>query len=80
MFSVIGIQYDYYKLDVRAHVSNHKGVYGTLGDDDKQLIDTCFGNTPNKLKGKYMDAYEGIESEILYTTKFDENSDFGTTH
>ena len=35
--------------------------------------------TPNKLK-EYLDVYEGVRSEILYTTKFNENSDLGTTY
>ena len=32
------------------------------------------------LKGEYLDIYEGIQSEILNTTRFDENSDLSTTH
>ena len=29
------------------------------------------------LKGEYLDVHEGVMSEILYTTKFDENSNLG---
>ena len=35
---------------------------------------------PEKLKGEYLDIYEGIQSEILSTTRFDENSDLSTTY
>ena len=29
---------------------------------------------------EYLDVYEGIQSEILNTTRFDENSDLSTTY
>ena len=29
---------------------------------------------------EYLDVYEGIQSEIVNTIRFDENSDFGTTY
>ena len=44
----------------------------------KTLLD--FGDTPYKLKGEYLDMYDGIKSDALSTTKFDENSDFSTTY
>ena len=34
-----------------------------------------FGDNPEKLKGEYLDMYEGVMSEVLSATKFDENSD-----
>ena len=39
-----------------------------------------FGPTPNILKEKYLDVYEGIQSEILNTTRFYKNSDLSTTY
>ena len=39
-----------------------------------------FGDTPDKLKEEYLDVYEGVQSEILSTTTFDENSDLSTTY
>ena len=44
------------------------------------MIEVDFGPTPNKLKEKYLDIYEGIQSEILNTTRFDENSNLSTTY
>ena len=38
-----------------------------------------FGYTPDKLK-EYVDVYKGIQSEILSTTRFDENSDLSTSY
>ena len=34
---------------------------------------------PEKLR-EYLDIYNGIQSEILSTTRFDENSDLSTTY
>ena len=39
-----------------------------------------FGTTPNILNEEYLDMYEGIQSEKLNTTRFDKNSDLGTTY
>ena len=37
------------------------------------MLELGFADTPEKLKGQYLDVYEGIQSEILNTTRFDEN-------
>ena len=43
-------------------------------------MELCFGQMLDILKKEYLDVYEGIKSEILKTTKFDENSDLSTTY
>ena len=40
-------------------------MFSKLIEDDKEIIDFDFGDTPDKLKDKYMDVYKGVESEIL---------------
>ena len=32
------------------------------------------------MKGEYLDVYEKVKSEILYTMKFDETTDLGTKY
>ena len=44
------------------------------------MLELDFGDTPEKLKGEYLDVYKGIQSEILNTTRFNENSDLSTTY
>ena len=39
------------------------------------MLELDFEDTPEKLKEEYLDVYEGRKSEILSTTRFDENSD-----
>ena len=44
------------------------------------MLDLDFGDTPEKLKGGYLDTYGGIQSEVISTTRFDEISDLSKTH
>ena len=48
--------------------------------EERDLIELDFGPTPNILNEEYLNMYEGIQSEILNTTSFDENSDLSTTY
>ena len=49
-------------------------------NDTLIMIELDFGPTLNILKEEYLDVYEGIQSEIVNTTRFDENSDLSTTY
>ena len=44
-------------------------------EKDRQALESDFGNNQDKLRGEYLDMYEGVKSGVLSTTKFDENSD-----
>ena len=48
--------------------------------EGRDLIELDCGQTPNILKEEYLDVYEGKQSEIVNTTRFDENSDLSTTY
>ena len=49
----------------------------SLGETDQIQLD--FGSTPDISKAIYLDVYKGIQSEIVNTTMFDDNSDLSTT-
>ena len=51
-----------------------------IEETEGQVLELDFGDTPEKLKGEYLDVYKGIQSEILNTTRLDENSDPSTTY
>ena len=51
-----------------------------MNEEDRQDIEINFGGTMDKLKGEYLDMYDGVKSEVLNTTKFDENSDLSMTY
>ena len=48
--------------------------------EEKEFTELDFGSMPHKLREEYLDIYEGIQSEIVNTTRFDENSDLSTTY
>ena len=48
--------------------------------EERDTIELDFGPTSDILRKEYLDIYEGIQSEILNTTRFDENSDLSTTY
>ena len=64
-------------LDMRA-VNKYKHKLNTEGDREFRELD--LGKMPLKLHKEYMDMYEGIQSEIVNTNRFDENSNLSTTY
>ena len=71
------IQHD--KHQVVNHTLNIKAVnkYRNKSEkkEEKEPVELDFGNTLLKLCKGYLDVYEGIQSEIINTMRFDENSD-----
>ena len=48
--------------------------------EEKEFIELDFGSMPHKLCEEYLNVYEGIQSEIINTIRFDENSDSSTIY
>ena len=77
------IQYDkhpknYHSLSVST--VNKCRITPYIKEEERDMLELDFGQTPDKLKGEYLDVYKGIQSEILSTTRLDENSDLSTTY
>ena len=49
-------------------------------EEERNMLKLDFGDTPEKLRGEYLDVYGGIQSDILSTTRFDERIDLTTTY
>ena len=41
--------------------------------EERDITELDFGPTPDILQEDYLDVYEGIQSEILNTAKYDDN-------
>ena len=68
-----------YNLDIKTiDQKSHKKTYNK--EEERQVLDLDFGDMPEKLKGEYLDMYEGVQSKVISTTRFDENSDLSTTY
>ena len=65
---------DFYNLDIKViDWKYHRKIYDRIKEEDREVIEIDFGDTPDKLKGEYLDMHDGVKSEMLSTTKFDEN-------
>ena len=66
-----------YTLNIKA-INKHR--YKSEEIEEKEPVELDFGNMPLKLHEEYLDVYEGIQSEIVNTTRFNENSDLSMTY
>ena len=48
--------------------------------EERDTLELDFGPIPDILREEYLDMSKGIQSEILNTTRFDENSDLSSTY
>ena len=48
--------------------------------EKSQMLEVDFGINPETLKSNYLDMYEGVHAEMVYTCRFDENSDLSMTY
>ena len=52
---------DFYNLDVKViDQKNHRKIYDRVKEEDRQVIEIDFGDTLDKLKGEYLDMYDGV--------------------
>ena len=61
---------DYYEVDVMAlELKYLMRMYDKIEEDNRQVVYLTLSDTPEKFK-EYIDVYEGVRPEILYTNKF----------
>ena len=58
----------------------HKKHYCELKGEEGNTLDIDFGINPETLKTNYLDLYDDVHTEMVYTNRFDENSDLSTTY
>ena len=70
------------KFNSMNHTLNVRPVnrYRVKLDTGKEFIELGFGTVPQKIQEEYLDMYEGIQSDIVSSSTFDENSDISTTY
>ena len=45
-----------------------------------QVLELDLGDNPDKIREEHLDMYIGVQSEVLSTTRYDENSDLSTKY
>ena len=78
------IQYDKYPknfhdLKIRAVNKGNDGRRPNI-EEGRQMLRVKFWKCAREANEEYLDIYEGIQSEIFNTTRFDENSDLSTIY
>ena len=58
----------------------HKDLYSQLKDEERETLDIDFGLYPDVTKARYLDVYEDFYAEMVYASKFDENSGLSMTY
>ena len=69
---------NFHNLNISAVNKVNSKRNSNIKEEHRHELDLDFEDMPEKLRGEYLDVYEGIQSEILSTTRLDENSDIST--
>ena len=59
---------------------HHKKMYHELKGKERLTLDMDFGANPGVLKTNYLDMYEGVHADVVYSTRFDKCSDLSMTY
>ena len=70
------------KFNSMNHSLNDKPVnrYKVKPNEEKEFREVDFGTNLQNLQAEYLDVYEGIQSDIVSSSRFDENSDISMTY
>ena len=65
-----------------SHSLNLKPVnrYKVKLNEEKEFREVDFGANSQNLQAEYLDVYEGTQSDIVHSSRFDENSDISMTY
>ena len=58
----------------------HKRLYLNLKGEESHTTDIDFGSNPETMRSNYLDMYEGVHADVIFTNRFDEISDSSTTY
>ena len=68
------------RLDVKTlDYQQHKRLYLNLKGEESQTINVDFGSNPETVRSNYLDMYEGVHADVIYSNRFDESSDLSST-
>ena len=69
-----------HSLDVKPVNKYQMKSNNSLSLSDREFRKVDFGKAPQSLQDEYLDVYEGIQSDIVSSNRFDEKSDISTTY
>ena len=69
-----------YSLDIKPVNKYKVKSNDSLSLSYREFREVDFGKSPQSLQDEYLDVYEGIQSDIVSSNRFNENSDISTTY
>ena len=70
-----------YNLDMKTlDYHQHKRLYQSLKGIRKLHARCRFGSNPETMRSHYLDMYDGVHADVVYTNTFHESSDLCTTY
>ena len=71
----------FYDLDIKTmDQKSHRKIYDRFKEEERHVLELDFGDTSETVRGDYIDMYEGIQSEVISITRFDDSSDLCMTY
>ena len=71
----------HYGLEVKASEDRYDTkMYKKLQNGERQVKEISLDPNSLRLKQDYLDIFEGVRSDVIYTAKYAENRDIGTTY
>ena len=70
---------NFHSMKIRPVKSNRAIMDAKGRNVNESLLEVNLVDNLDRLKEEYLDKYEGVKSEIVDTTRFDENSDLSMT-
>ena len=68
-------------IDIKSiDYQKHKRIYRKKNKEQGEKIDMDYGESPQSMKDRYMDMFDGVYAEVVATSRFDENVDLSTTY
>ena len=67
-------------MSVKPTNKNKINVGRKEGENNRFTSQVSLADTSDRLTEEYLDRYEGVKSQILNTTRFNENSDLSMTY
>ena len=70
-----------HRLDLKAlDYRHHKELYFKMKKEGNETLDIDFGIGSETVKARYLDVYENVHPELIYSNRFDETSDLSATY
>ena len=80
MYNIVRIPKTFMQCQLNLQKRNRISIKRKQGEKDRPTSEVSLVDMSDELTDAYLDSYKGVKLEILFTTRFDKNSDLSTTY